>query len=362
MVGAAEAGTGRFGGVVDLVVGLSLDVDEARAAFLGSENAMIHQGQHPRHGGIEFRDRRAPRRNGSRRHASPGGRNQVAFTVNLVKDAPDDMEGGGEVGTSIRDEQTNARILDHVQGTFITQRAVASIEDNKARSLVQACFEIIIDEIRVFVISAIIIIVIRVRLIRGSTLGHQRLGLAGVDFALHDVELLVYGRKAVFWLDKDGAVHALSDVHTEWSDGAMIKEEAGMEKAERALGGFLEGRGENGGPAARTADAVQVDVVLHPGVILVGEIHFQNITDTSSKNGAGDSALKSPELKLLIANAQREHLPGGSYVDRYLGLMAPSDGRRHVGSKRETQRANYRKLVLWCQNQRLLSCVDRRGG
>src|SRR3546814_8566537 len=54
----------------------------------------------------------------------------------------------------------------------------------------------------------------------------------GVEVALHHVVLAIHWRHALRRLDQDQAVHAVGDVHADRRGGAVVDEQAGVERLE----------------------------------------------------------------------------------------------------------------------------------
>jgi hypothetical protein len=79
----------------------------------------------------------------------------------------------------------------------------------------------------------------------------------------------------------------------------VIDEDTWMEKLELSRLGFVLFAGQNWRAASRPRHRVEVDVVPHAALIVVGEANIQNVSNTSADEGARGASVETPNLVLV---------------------------------------------------------------
>jgi len=149
---------------------------------------------------------------------------------------------------------------------------------------------------------------------------------------LDDVELLVNRGEASLGLDEDETVHAVSLMDTDGTDGAVVDVETRVQELELGLLAAVRVSSEESSSSARTSDSVEVNVVKHARVVIVGKVDLHVVTLARANHGTGNRAVEGPELVLVdIINGQDLDFRG--HVDDELDGVVAGNGRGDIGSE-----------------------------
>jgi hypothetical protein len=141
-------------------------------------------------------------------------------------------------------------------------------------------------------------------------------------------------RHTVRRLDEDEPVHAVRDVHADRCGRAVIDVQAVIERLERELRLVTRRREGRSRAAARTGDAVQVDVVWHLRVGVIAQVELDRVAFAHADEGARHGAAEGPE-SVGDAFGDRPLQFLHFEVDDDLGRRVPARRRRHVRRRSE---------------------------
>ena len=238
------------------------------------------------------------------------GRDHAPLLVDVVKDLPDHVEGGDEIGAAVADVEAELLADLGGEGPVPHKGPHGAVEHDVCRLLVDRL-------VHVEALEPLLAVAAR-----------------GVEISLHDVVLTVDPWESLLWLHQDQPVHAVGDVHPDGGRGAVVHIEPGVQRLERELGGVAGGREGGGRAAARACDGVQVDVVRHLVSLVIVEVKLDLVSLANPDEASRHIPAKRPEQVLDPVGQPFGNLPDLD-LDGDLGGMFSGDGRGDQGGLRE---------------------------
>src|SRR3546814_772696 len=115
---------------------MTFNINKSDATHLNTPDGMVHKREDSGHDGVELNHRGSSRWDQRGLEAASWVADQVSFSVHLVEDSADNVEGGDEVRAGVAEVNAHAIACLRLQGAFINQSTNLAVEHDIVRVLI----------------------------------------------------------------------------------------------------------------------------------------------------------------------------------------------------------------------------------